>query len=101
MRANYTQIKEALAMREAFQGNSMSGEYLTHPFITGQLPRVDAEWFRRECEEANAAGVPFYVVYSYATPIAWAFGNVVRMPDVHYSMTTTKQQTLCRVYLKP
>lgn len=101
MRLNYTQIKDALAMREEFDGNSMRARYERTYLFTGRLPRVDTGWIQREMQEAHDAGIPFYVVYSYDTPIAWAWGRNVCIPDVHYSMTTTKQQTIVRAYLKP
>jgi hypothetical protein len=33
-----------------------------------------------------------YVIYSYYTPIAWHAGNVWRVPDDKYSVTTTQHQ---------
>lgn len=53
--------------------------------VTGQLPREFAE-------EAHAAT---YVIYSYATPIAWQdrSGRWV-VPMVRYSVTTSRHQSV-------
>lgn len=51
---------------------------------TGRLPRM----FLASVEMAD------YVVYSYATPIAWRIAKTGRwvMPAVKYSVTTTRHQ---------
>lgn len=42
-----------------------------------------------------------YVVYSYATPIAWhTCGGTWWVPDVNYSLTTTNHQNTVRAALK-
>jgi hypothetical protein len=50
----------------------------------GQLP----DWFRPSAARAD------YVVYSYATPIAWCEPGMVHWitPNVRYSVTTTRHQ---------
>lgn len=56
----------------------------------GQLP---GEHWARLCADRDDNGGALYVVYSYATPIAWystAWGW--RVPDVRYSVTTSKHQ---------
>jgi hypothetical protein len=99
----YKKIAEALGDREPFKGNSMRAEYAyTGEVIeTGRLSDFDKKWLESEQELARLAGLPFYVVYSYATPIAWAYGTTVSIPDVRYSPTTSKQQTRVRVSLRP
>ena len=101
MRLNYRQIREALAERKAFKGNSMSAEYVDpgEHLSVGQMPDHDRQYLRSDMHTARTQGIPFYVVRSYSTPIAWAYGVTVRVPDVSYSVTTSKQQTLARVYL--
>lgn len=63
----------------------------TAGFVTyGQLP--EAHRLRLSADRADNGG-PVYVVYSYSTPIAWyttAWGW--RVPDVRYSVTTSKHQ---------
>lgn len=44
---------------------------------------------------------PFYVVYSYATPIAWAYLNdrgvtTWEIPSIRYSQSTSRHQSLVR-----
>lgn len=38
----------------------------------------------------------FYAVFSYQTPIAWYAHGVWTVPDVKYSVTTTKHQNIVR-----
>lgn len=52
----------------------------------GQLPRV--YW--------DTAELADYVVYSYATPIAFHAQGVWHIPDVKYSVTTSKHQSKIR-----
>lgn len=55
----------------------------------GELPAS----YRDELKEL----APVYVVYSYKTPIAWATENdeILTVPDVRYSLTTTQHQGAC------
>lgn len=55
---------------------------------TGQLPTEWRERFYTDADEVD------YVVYSYATPIAWhtVFGQWV-IPPVKYSMSTSHHQS--------
>lgn len=59
---------------------------------TGKLP---PEW----SAQFKAVPGPVYVVWSYATPIAWHAASGVNdwmMPDVRYSNTTSHHQSLAR-----
>lgn len=97
---NYREIREALQERRPFQGNSMSAEYVGTEYVrTGAMPDHDYHYLKCDLHDARTQGIPFYVVRSYSTPIAWAYGNVVRVPDVRYSVTTSKQQGYARAYL--
>jgi len=97
-RLNYRQIMDALAKREPFTGNSMWADYVDtrRTLNTGIMDNLDAAWFRRDQQAAHDGMHGFYVVYSYATPIAWAYGDTVCVPDAKYSRTTSAQQTLAR-----
>lgn len=97
-RLNYRQIRDALALREPFQGNSMWAEYARGPqsIQRGRLSELDVEWMREDARKAERDLHPFYVVYSYGTPIAWAYGDTVCVPDTKYSRTTSAQQGLAR-----
>lgn len=100
---NYKQIAEALEGRDPFEGNSMKAEYVATEEVieTGRLSDFDKKWLQSDQELARSGGSPFYVVYSYDTPIAWAYGTTVVIPDVRYSPTTSKQQTRVRISLRP
>lgn len=94
-KVNYEQIKSRLTERRAFEGNTMRAiEGAT--WGTGQLPAEH----RQAYEEARFNNDIGYTVISYRTPIAWTLrdGSVV-IPDVRYSVTTSRQQGLCRAYL--
>jgi|AACY02.2.fsa_nt_gi hypothetical protein len=100
-RHNYHQIIDALAKREPFTGNSMWAVYVDtrRTLAIGRLDSLDAAWFRRDQQAAHDGMHGFYVVYSYGTPIAWAYGDTVCIPDTKYSRTTSAQQTYARLYL--
>jgi len=99
---NYAQIGDALAAREPFQGNSMWAEYATPDVLPqiGRLPDGAREHLVRDKWDADKQGCSFYVVYSYGTPIAWAWGNHVTIPEERYSVTTSKQQGKARAHLR-
>lgn len=100
-RLNYREICDALRERQPFEGNSMWADYADtqRTLPVGRMDSLDAAWFRNDQQAAHNALQSFYVVYSYGTPIAWAYGDTVRVPDAKYSVTTSKQQTYARAYL--
>jgi hypothetical protein len=78
------QFVRPLRKREDFRtGGSMRGEVT--PFGAGSLGMLPAQY-------ADSARAADYVVYSYATPIAWHAAGEWVMPEVRYSVTTSKQQ---------
>ena len=82
-------IPASVATRESFRANTVRGASLTSLPGCGRLHPV---WCSR-LEEAFTTGDVVYVVFSYATPIAWhtaTFGWVV--PDVFYTPTTLTHQ---------
>ena len=89
--SNYTAIRQLMVDRQEFTGSSMSAVKNPEWVNRGMLPG-----------SFDLPEKPRYVVYSYATPIAWidCDGYVV-IPDVKYSATTSHGQGLCRTYLKP
>ena len=61
-------------------------------FHTGQLPYVFVDALRADIDEVD------YVVFSYATPIAWHVnGKGWVYPDTKYSVTTSKHQGKVRM----
>ena len=59
--------------------------------VVGRLPLEYIQQF-------DAAGLApdYYVVHSYATPIAWYANGVWTLPDIKYSPTTTRHQNIVR-----
>lgn len=92
---NYRTAAAAISNRRRFRNSnkSFSGGYqLEERALYGQLPRAWQDCFRRNVAEGT------YVVYSYRTPIAWWNNSLDEwvIPDVHYSQTTKRQQSLTR-----
>lgn len=85
-----------LANRKSFHSHGAMYAYDFPLWETGRLPR---DWVKAYRSDSKNPGVS-YVVYSYATPIAWVRmdGETV-IPDVGYSVTTTRHQNLCRAWL--
>ena len=89
-----------LANREPFRGHSMRAEW------TSMRPRagyLDSAEFQRLCDdwtEAVASRRLMYVVYSYATPIAWAIaGEDAYCTPQRFSVTTSKGQGYVRAWI--
>ena len=101
-RLNYRQIRDALAKREPFKGNSLWAQYVDTRRVlrTDMLPHQEVCQLDADMRKADEQMESMYVVWSYQTPIAWAYGDTVRIPDVKYSRTTSAQQTLARVNLR-
>ena len=97
MTHTYDQIRTKLEKREPFKGNSMSG-YVLHnrrdlPHTTGRLVHLEAVRFWDDLDRSISAGLPFYVVYSYATPIGWGVGREPLYKVAQkFSSTTSRQQ---------
>jgi hypothetical protein len=97
----YREIPTAIQHREAFSANSLHAEriqpngYVGH----GRLDPEDAAVLEHARKDAAYFGEDLYVVYSYATPIAWGLDKrALTVPDTTYSRTTSRGQHLCRVY---
>lgn len=92
MAATRRSIPSLIAQRKAFKGNSVSAQVNPDWVDTGRLA---AEWRSRLREDSNAGLA--YVVFSYATPIAWVtLDGTVVVPDTKYSPTTSNHQGLVR-----
>jgi hypothetical protein len=92
-------VNDAWKACEPFQcNNSLSGEFVTAVWgeTMGRLNEDESSEMRRWCDMARIApGARFFVVYSYATPIAWAIvynnGEVERYKVTQrFSVTTSK-----------
>lgn len=92
-RANRRTAPEFIGARKDFQGSNLRGEANPSYVNAGRLP----EAWANELRTADRNGEVAYVVYSYATPIAWVLttGEVI-MPDVKYSPSTSNHQSVTR-----
>jgi hypothetical protein len=73
-------------------GHSEGHEQFTLPNAC-QLPVKVAELLQEQIHRQQID----YIVWSYETPIAWHHkGNNWSMPDVEYSVTTSKHQSVAR-----
>lgn len=94
MNGKYVVLRDVPAKVQTRQPFRMSStlEGSTHRTITGWLPQELQASFR-EAQKAT----DFYVVHSYATPIAWHANGTWVVPDVKYSRTTTRHRNIvCR-----
>jgi hypothetical protein len=79
-------------------GKSFRADYAHYAWqvSTGRMPADACQMLTQAVARAAELGAPLYVVYSYATPIAWALeGELLTVPDVRYSVTTSRHQSLC------
>jgi hypothetical protein len=87
----------AIADRTEFRTHgALSGKFYRVGYPLGELPPE----FRAELSNAvKADGRGVFVVYSYETPIGWVNADATRMtvPDVRYSVTTSRHQHACRM----
>lgn len=85
-----------LARRKPFDSH---GAMVATPYAPAFTARLPAEWASRYRSDNQSPGIA-YTVRSYATPIAWALANgEITIPEVSYSITTTRHQNLCRAWL--
>lgn len=91
---NITEAARLVAERKDFVCGNVKGNHKKlGPFGTGQMSNSDANDILADRDAPD-----FYVVYSYATPIAWFANGYWNVPDAGYSMTTKKQKTRLRLY---
>lgn len=97
---NNGQAVAAIHNAEPFHNTtgSLRSRYLSKSYelTRGRMPAVAAQLLAEALIAAESDGQPLYVVYSYATPIAWAReGDLLTVADVRYSVTTSRHQALC------
>ena len=104
MKANYRQIAGPdglLAKRLPFEGNTMRAGKLEGMVTSGDFYTGYGQLcLHPEVREMLKGKTLSYIVFSYNTPIAWVEedGTVV-VPDVKYSVTTSRQQGYCQAWL--
>lgn len=85
-----------LGARKPFRSH---GAMAAHKFALSTTGRLPKEWVNIYRSDRENPGIS-YVVYSYSTPIAWVcFDGRVVIPEVGYSVTTTRHQGMCRAWL--
>lgn len=93
-RDSWLVLRDILAANEPFKGSSsLWGEPCQYVQHYGRLEDPHYSWLKQAVDQRQLE----YVIYSYVTPIAWRSNGVWTMPDVSYSLTTTKQQSKVRV----
>ncbi len=90
--------RKAIAKREEFiTHGAMSGKRV-RSLGTGLLPNSERDKFEAAVKHATNYGTGVYVVFSYSTPIAWENADgTLYVPEVKYSVTTSRHQSHCRV----
>jgi hypothetical protein len=99
MYVNNRDAKNCVAQCKPFTNStkSFSGQLKQYSIVWfGRLPM---EWCRELSELSKSATGCVYVVWSYGTPIAWFYGGVWSVPDVKYSVTTSRHQNIVRAAL--
>jgi hypothetical protein len=91
---NITEAAGMVGRREEFKcGHVRASRDKIGPWDTGQMSEENSELIL-----ADRSAKDLYVVYSYATPIAWFARGVWNVPDAGYSQTTKKQKTRLKLY---
>jgi hypothetical protein len=86
----------AIKDRKEFRNSqgSFTGILTNDQFLeTDQLPE---EWKEQLRDAITLSSGPVFVVYSYNTPIAWYANGEWTIPDVSYSQTTARQQSMVK-----
>ena len=93
----FDEIAKHLANREPFRTHGALAGDVPGAGVSSYLGRLPADWHRTLTARQHLVT---YVVWSYATPIAWhdkEAGWIV--PDEHYSVTTSRHQGIVRAAL--
>jgi len=95
-----------IAKREQFRNHNRTLEGkkffpISHIARCGRMVlsryNIDFVDFELARMKANNALIPFYVVFSYQTPIAWSIeGSALHVCHENYSATTAKHKALVR-----
>lgn len=97
---NYDDVVRFVSRREEFShGSCGARSFEIAPLSVGRLDDDERATYRKHADFAERFNLPFYVVYSYSTPVAWAAGNFVYHVDQRFSVTTSKQQNKFRMAL--
>jgi hypothetical protein len=100
LRVTLAQAPDAIRRRDPFvsANGTLTGGYETapHPPLGRMAPGISPA-FLLSVDSAVMSGAALYVVRSYGTPIAWAGPDeLLTVPGVRYTVTTTRHQSICR-----
>lgn len=94
--ANRVKVGKAVHNREEFTHASMSGRWVSSEDFMwrsyGHLPQETVSEMRELLKDRD-----LYVVYSYSTPIAYAWDKEIHVPNHRYSVTTSHHQSIARL----
>ena len=82
---------DLIASRIGFTGNNLYGVVTSFNSVIYEMGRIPQE-FGHQLKTDQ----PDYIVYSYGTPIAWHSGKGWFIPNIKYSVTTSKHQNYVR-----
>lgn len=87
-----------IAQLAPFDAGSLRGEHVRYATgDLGRLPTDERDALSSTIKARRAQGLDTYVVWSYATPIAWqAETGQLHVSPTRYSPTTTRHQSICR-----
>ena len=87
---SHPDLPHAITARQPFNCNgSLTAD--TGRYFGGRLPLSYCNRFYTDSDAPD-----FYAIYSYSTPIAWYSNGQWTIPDVYYSVTTTRHQNIVR-----
>jgi hypothetical protein len=89
MHVSQKEAMERIINRQPFEASSLSGKYMNY---TPSAGRLGDEYNRLIADFKTGA----YVIFSYATPIAWFGANGWYVVEQKFSSTTSKTQTYVR-----
>ena len=91
-----------IANRSQFEGNSMYARWVGPGYWpgSGRLDAIEREALEDAVARSQDTGKRMYVVYSYATPVAWALdGEPAYCTPQRFSVTTSKGQNYVRAWI--
>lgn len=91
-RVNLQQVPNCIRGRLRFDANRTMRGGPEAICGTGRLPDAYVPC----CFNLDRYADDFYAVYSYTTPIAWFANGQWTVPEVHYSVTTSRHQNIVR-----
>lgn len=98
IKCNQRDARIYVATHTPFEASALTGEFIRGTgFREGRLNLDEREQFVRDAVQARAIDAPMFVVFSYATPIAWAWTDAAGVKHTHrvaqkFSVTTSKHQ---------